>query len=303
MPTIQDRFRIRRGTAAALAAANEVPLADEMVYESDSGHTDGKYKIKIGDGVTPWNDLAYLATGDGGGGASGVNLQTGTEYTFVLADDGLTVIGSNAAAIAFTIPADADVAFAIGAKIAYTQGAAGTITISGGANVTVHAPNGNATGAQWDGGVAEKIAADEWQLWNGPALGALATAADAPSDSKTYGRKDGAWAEVSAGGGGGGGSITGINEQTGTTYTLAAGDATQAVRCTNVAAIALTIPTNASVALPLYCMIPVLQGGAGAVTASGASGVTLESPNGAATTGVGDFRTLFQRATDIWVIG
>ena len=35
-------------------------------------------------------------------------------------------------------------------------------------------------------------------------VGAMASVADAPSDGKTYGRKDGAWAEAGAGGGGGG---------------------------------------------------------------------------------------------------
>ena len=34
-------------------------------------------------------------------------------------------------------------------------------------------------------------------------VGAMASVADAPSDGKTYGRKDGAWAEAGAGGSGG----------------------------------------------------------------------------------------------------
>ena len=34
-------------------------------------------------------------------------------------------------------------------------------------------------------------------------VGAIASVADAPSDGKTYGRKDGAWAEAGAGGSGG----------------------------------------------------------------------------------------------------
>lgn len=137
-------------------------------------------------------------------------------------------------------------------------------------------------------------------MWNGPGLGDMATVDDAPSDGKVYGRKNGAWAEAAGGDGGG---ITGVNEQTGTTYTLVVGDATKAVRCTNSSAITITIPKHADVALPLYCVIPILQGGAGAVTIAGDTGVTVEAPNGSATTGAGDFRTLFQRNTDDWVIG
>lgn len=61
--TVQYRFLIRRGTAAALTAANEVPLIAEMVVETDQGLTDGKRKIKIGDGVAHYNDLPYLSLG------------------------------------------------------------------------------------------------------------------------------------------------------------------------------------------------------------------------------------------------
>lgn len=53
MATILDRFRCRRGTAAALAAANEIPLDSEIVLESDTGLG------KIGDGVTHYNSLLY----------------------------------------------------------------------------------------------------------------------------------------------------------------------------------------------------------------------------------------------------
>lgn len=103
--------------------------------------------------------------------------------------------------------------------------------------------------------------------------------------------------------GSGGGGITAINEQTGTTYALVLADASKTVRCTNSSAITLTVPANASVALPVLCAIPVFQGGVGAVTIVAASGVTLESPNGAMTNAPGDFRVLFQRDVDVWVIG
>src|SRR5574337_836762 len=92
---------------------------------------------------------------------------------------------------------------------------------------------------------------------------------------------DGTETAIGSGGGGGGGSgITAINEQTGTTYTLVAGDATKCVRCTNAAAITLTVPDNATAAIPVKSIIMVLQGGAGAITVTADSGVTLESPNG-----------------------
>lgn len=47
-------FKQRRGTAAALTAANEIPAAGQIVVETDTN------LIKIGDGVTRWNSLQYL---------------------------------------------------------------------------------------------------------------------------------------------------------------------------------------------------------------------------------------------------
>lgn len=60
--TVQYRFLIRRGTAAALAALNEVPLSGEMILVTDEGFTDGKYQVKFGDGITHYNDLPFLKT-------------------------------------------------------------------------------------------------------------------------------------------------------------------------------------------------------------------------------------------------
>lgn len=94
--------------------------------------------------------------------------------------------------------------------------------------------------------------------------------------------------------------ISGVNEQVNTAYTMVASDATQAVRVDNASPITVTVPQGV---LPLYATIPIIQGGAGGITLAGASGVTLEAPNGLTTTADGDFRTLFQRAPDIWVVG
>jgi hypothetical protein len=51
---IFDRMQQRRGTAADLAAVNEVLRDGEYCVESDTGFR------KVGDGTTAWNDLSYL---------------------------------------------------------------------------------------------------------------------------------------------------------------------------------------------------------------------------------------------------
>lgn len=93
-----------------------------------------------------------------------------------------------------------------------------------------------------------------------------------------------------------------FREVSGTTYTLADGDEVNGIRATNAAAVTVTIPPNSSVAFPRYIRIPIRQGGAGAVTVAPGAGVTLNSPNGSATTALGDARVLEQTDIDTWVV-
>lgn len=80
------------------------------------------------------------------------------------------------------------------------------------------------------------------------------------------------------------GSVT-INAQTGTTYTFAASDSfNTVVTLANASAIAVTIPTNATTAFPVGTVLNFAQTGAGQVTVSGASGVTLTSVGATAAT-------------------
>lgn len=58
-----ERIRFRRGTAATWTSNNPTLSSGEPGWESDTN------KIKIGDGSTAWNSLAYLTTGGGGGGS------------------------------------------------------------------------------------------------------------------------------------------------------------------------------------------------------------------------------------------
>lgn len=48
------RIQFRRDTAAKWALKNPIPAEGEPCYETDTG------KLKIGDGSTTYNNLAYL---------------------------------------------------------------------------------------------------------------------------------------------------------------------------------------------------------------------------------------------------
>lgn len=67
----------------------------------------------------------------------GINAQTGTTYTTVLADNGKLTTLTNASAIAVTIPPNSSVAYPVGAQINMAQLGAGQVTVSGGSGVTV----------------------------------------------------------------------------------------------------------------------------------------------------------------------
>lgn len=94
----------------------------------------------------------------------------------------------------------------------------------------------------------------------------------------------------------------GINNQTGTTYTLVLADENALVNMNNAAANTLTIPTNAAVAFPIGTQILVSQVGVGVTTIAGA-GVTLHSAGGLLSTS-SQYSTLslIKKATDTWLI-
>lgn len=92
-----------------------------------------------------------------------------------------------------------------------------------------------------------------------------------------------------------------FNAQSGTTYTLVLADAAKTVRISNASAIVLTVPLNANVAFAVGTQIQVVQAGAGQITLTPASGVTLQS-RGAAfkTAGQYAYALLTKVATDTW---
>ena len=108
----------------------------------------------------------------------------------------------------------------------------------------------------------------------------------------------------------GGGSLTdtlvlaqGVNTQTGTTYTLVLGDASETVEMNNASANTVTIPPNSSVAFPVGTEVNFVQYGAGATTIAAGAGVTLRSKNSnLILAGQYSACTARKRDTDEWVV-
>lgn len=98
----------------------------------------------------------------------------------------------------------------------------------------------------------------------------------------------------------------GINAQTGTTYTTVLDDNGKLITLSNAAAIAVTIPLNSSVAYPVGAQLNMVQLGAGEVTVSGASGVTVVSTGATAaspkTRAQYSTLTAVQTSADNWLV-
>ena len=96
----------------------------------------------------------------------GINPQTGTTYTTVLADNGKLVTLTNGSAVAVTIPLNASVNYPIGAQINMVQMGAGQVTVSGAGGVTVVSTGATAatpkTRAQYSTLTAVQTSTDNW---------------------------------------------------------------------------------------------------------------------------------------------
>jgi hypothetical protein len=92
-----------------------------------------------------------------------------------------------------------------------------------------------------------------------------------------------------------------IDAQTGTSYTLLSTDAGKVVTMTNASASTLTVPPNSSVPFPVGTVIEGAQLGAGQVTLTPGSGVTINGTPGLKTRAqYSDFR-LLKTATNTWL--
>jgi hypothetical protein len=99
-------------------------------------------------------------------------------------------------------------------------------------------------------------------------------------------------------------SLSGIyaTTQAGTSYTLALTDAGTCVEMTSSSANTVTVPTNASVAFPVYTAIRICQYGTGQTTIAAAAGVTIRTPSTLLLRTQYSEVVLRQRAANEWVL-
>jgi hypothetical protein len=100
-----------------------------------------------------------------------LNAQTGTTYTFVLADNkNKLVTGNNSSATTFSIPTNASVAFPVGSVINVVQIGTGQITINAVTSGTTTVASTGATSsapklrAQYSAAACVKVATDTWYI-------------------------------------------------------------------------------------------------------------------------------------------
>jgi hypothetical protein len=99
-----------------------------------------------------------------------LNAQTGTTYTFVLADNGKLVTASNASAQTYSIPTNASVAYPIGTQINIIQIGAGQVTINAVTSGTTTVSSTGATSAapklraQFSSATCIKASTDLWYV-------------------------------------------------------------------------------------------------------------------------------------------
>ena len=123
----------RRDTAANWTAANPTLAQGEAGLETDTG------KIKLGDGATAWNSLAYFTGGLGMVNALSAGTQSASSGTVVFSNsNGISfgMSGSSRVTASYTVPSTAGLISAINVSAGTTSNNLSAITFGDGGNVS-----------------------------------------------------------------------------------------------------------------------------------------------------------------------
>ena len=130
--------------------------------------TDGQNSLEVADGDVSITD--QLTVSGGLVAPLQINAQTGTTYTFVLADAGKMVTSSNGSAQTLTVPPNSSVAYAIGTQVIIQNIGSANATLAEGSGVTINSKDDALEiDGQWAAATLIKTATDTWSL-----IGALA---------------------------------------------------------------------------------------------------------------------------------
>ena len=85
-------------------------------------------------------------------------------------------------------------------------------------------------------------------------------------------------------------------------FTLALTDASKVIVCTKATSLIITVPTNATVAIPVGTTINFIQGGAGILVFKEGSANIYSKKDSIATGGIWSWAALYKRGTDNWIL-
>lgn len=115
--------------------------------------------------LQPLSDIVFPSDDTKSDVLRAINEQTGTSYTFVLADSGRYCRFTNSSAVTVTVPPNSSVAFSVGTQIDVLQGGTGKVTFAQGSGVTINSFNSfKSLVGRYAGGTLIKRATDEWDL-------------------------------------------------------------------------------------------------------------------------------------------
>jgi len=130
--------------------------------------TDGQTALDVADGNVTITDT--LTVSGGLVAPLAINAQTGTTYTFVLADAGKLVTSSNGSAQTITVPPNSGVAFDIGTQIIVQNIGSANATLATAGTPTLNSKDSNLEiDGQFAAATLIKTATDAWSI-----IGALA---------------------------------------------------------------------------------------------------------------------------------
>ena len=133
------------GTAATVTGAAQAAITSVGTLSS----------LAVTGAVTAGSVVAPLA----------FNAQTGTTYTFVLADAGKMVTSSNGSAQTVTVPPNSSVAFDVGTQILVQNIGSANATLAEGSGVTINSKDDSKEiDGQWAAATLIKTATDVWTL-------------------------------------------------------------------------------------------------------------------------------------------